>query len=128
MGAERRPLTAERRAEILQVNDSLASQALRTLGVAGRWLSGDALAAQADRRDESVEQDLVFARLIGMIDPPRAEARDAVARARSAGIRPLMITGDHPRTAAVIAQELGIAEDCRACRVHKSDHAATVYS
>jgi P-type Ca2+ transporter type 2C len=113
VGAERRPLTPERRAEILQVNDALASEALRTLGVAGRPLWGDAL-AHADRPDESVERDLVFAGLIGMIDPPRAEAREAVARARSAGIRPLMITGDHPRTAAVIAQELGIAEDCRA--------------
>jgi Ca2+-transporting ATPase len=52
--------------------------------------------------------------LIGMIDPPREEARDAVARARGAGIRPLMITGDHARTAAVIAAELGIATDGRA--------------
>jgi Ca2+-transporting ATPase len=113
VGADRRPLTPERRSEILQANDTLASQALRTLGVAARWLSSDVLAAHAERPDESVEEDLVFAGLIGMIDPPRAEAREAVARARSAGIRPLMITGDHPRTAAVIAQELGIADDCR---------------
>src|SRR3546814_10825299 len=49
-----------------------------------------------------------------MIDPPREEARDAVARAKSAGIRPMMITGDHPKTAAVIAAELGIATDGRA--------------
>jgi Ca2+-transporting ATPase len=56
----------------------------------------------------------VFAGLIGMIDPPRAEAKEAVARARGAGIRPLMITGDHPRTAAVIALELGISDDGRA--------------
>ena len=56
----------------------------------------------------------MFAGLIGMIDPPRAEAKDAVARAKGAGIRPLMITGDHPRTAAVIARELGIADDGRA--------------
>jgi Ca2+-transporting ATPase len=114
VGDERRVLTPERRTEILQVIEALAGEALRTLGVAGRWLSADALAALADRRDESVEQDLAFAVLIGMIDPPRAEAREAVARARSAGIRPLMITGDHPRTASVIAHELGIAEDCRA--------------
>jgi Ca2+-transporting ATPase len=114
VGDERRGLTPERRTEILQVIEALAGEALRTLGVAGRWLSADALAALADRRDESVEQDLAFAVLIGMIDPPRAEAREAVARARSAGIRPLMITGDHPRTASVIAHELGIAEDCRA--------------
>jgi P-type Ca2+ transporter type 2C len=114
VGDERRALTPERRAEILEVNAALAGEALRTLGVAGRPLSGDALAALADRPDEGVEQDLVFAGLIGMIDPPRTEAREAVARARRAGIRPLMITGDHPRTAAVIAKELGIAEDCRA--------------
>jgi Ca2+-transporting ATPase len=56
----------------------------------------------------------VFAGLVGMIDPPRPEAKDAVARARQAGIRPLMITGDHPRTAAVIAKELGITDQDRA--------------
>ena len=55
----------------------------------------------------------MFAGLIGIIDPPRAEARDAVARARQAGIRPIMITGDHPRTASVIARELGISIDGR---------------
>jgi Ca2+-transporting ATPase len=113
VGDERRALTPERRAEILQINDALASQALRTLGVAGRWLSGDALAAHTDHPDESVERDMVFAGLIGMIDPPRVEAREAVARARLAGIRPIMITGDHPRTAAVIARELGISDDGR---------------
>jgi Ca2+-transporting ATPase len=109
----RRPLTAARRAEILQVNETLAGQALRTLGVAGRWLDDEALAEHAARPDERVEQDLVFAGLIGMIDPPRPEAKDAVARAKVAGIRSLMITGDHPRTASVIAQELGITADGR---------------
>jgi Ca2+-transporting ATPase len=67
-----------------------------------------------DELDERVEQDLVFLGLTGMIDPPREEAREAVARARGAGIRPLMITGDHPKTAAVIAAELGIAAAGRA--------------
>ena len=114
VGNDRRPLTPARRAEILQTNDALAGEALRTLGVATRSLPGDAPEAQAGCTDGDVEHDLVFAGLIGMIDPPRAEARDAVARARGAGIRPLMITGDHPRTAAVIARELGIAEDGRA--------------
>ena len=94
----RRPLTDDRRAEILRVNEALAGEALRTLGVAARYLEG----APADA-GEQLEQDLVFAGLIGMIDPPRPEARHAVARAIRAGIRPLMITGDHPRTAAVIA-------------------------
>jgi len=113
LGDGRRPLTPARRTEILQTNEALAGQALRTLGVAGRWLEGDALAAHAAQPDERVEHDLVFAGLIGMIDPPRAEAKDAVARAKRAGIRPLMITGDHPRTAAVIAQELGLTTDGR---------------
>jgi len=111
VGSGRRPLTAARRHEILQMNESMAGEALRTLGVAGRWLEEDALAEHAASPDERVEEGLVFAGLIGMIDPPRPEAKDAVARARRAGIRPLMITGDHPRTAAVIARELGIIAD-----------------
>jgi Ca2+-transporting ATPase len=113
VGDSRRPLTQDRRARILQVNEDLAGEALRTLGVAGRWLSADALTEHATHPNAVVEQNLVFAGLIGMIDPPRREARDAVARAKGAGIRPLMITGDHPRTAAVIARELGITVDGR---------------
>ncbi len=113
VGEERRPLTPDRRAAILETNDALAGQALRTLGVAGRWLTGEALAEHSAHPDERVEHDLVFAGLIGIIDPPRPEARDAVARATHAGIRPIMITGDHPRTASVIARELGISTDGR---------------
>jgi Ca2+-transporting ATPase len=113
VGDERRPLTDARRKEILEANERLAGHALRTLGVAARWLSGETLAEHAERPDERLEHDLVFAGLIGMIDPPRPEAREAVARAKRAGIRPLMITGDHPRTAAVIAEELGITGDGR---------------
>jgi Ca2+-transporting ATPase len=111
VGEERRPLIPARRAAILETNEGLAGQALRTLAVACRWLTGDALATHAAHPDERLERDLVFAGLVGIIDPPRPEAKDAVARARRAGIRPLMITGDHPRTAAVIAQELGITTD-----------------
>ena len=111
-GEETRALTAERRAEILANNEDLAGEGLRTLGVAFRLLPKDAF--EQEVVDERVEQDLVFLGLIGMIDPPRDEARDAVARATSAGIRPMMITGDHPKTAAVIAAELGIAADGRA--------------
>ena len=113
VGEERRPLTPERRAAILQTNEALAGEALRTLGVAARWISEEALKRHATRPDERIEQDLVFAGLIGMIDPPRPEAKEAVARAKRAGIRPVMITGDHPRTAAVIARELGITADDR---------------
>src|SRR5262249_6661290 len=112
VGEEIRLLTAERRAEIVQSNEALAGAALRTLGVAFRSLPKDAL--EQGEVDERVEHDLVFLGLIGMIDPPRQEAKDAVARARAAGIRPLMITGDHPKTAAVIATELGIVENGRA--------------
>lgn len=112
IGAETRPLTAERRAAILKANDELAGQALRTLGVASRELPPDALERQEP--DESLEQEMIFLGLIGMIDPPRAEARAAVAKARHAGIRPIMITGDHANTAAVIATELGIAANGRA--------------
>ena len=112
VGADTRPLLEERRAEILQRNEELAGEALRTLGVAFRTLPAPAF--EADNVDASVEQDLVFAGLIGMIDPPREEAKQAVARAKAAGIRPMMITGDHPKTATVIAQELGITENGRA--------------
>jgi len=112
VGGDIRQLTAERRAEILKVNEDLAGEALRTLGVAFRSLPKDAF--KHEEVDARVEQELVFLGLIGMIDPPRQEAKDAVARAMGAGIRPIMITGDHPKTASVIAAELGIATDGRA--------------
>ena len=111
-GEEPRPLTEGRRMEIMKTNDELAGRALRTLGIAYRAFSADALAH--DEVDERLEHNLVFAGLIGMMDPPRDEARDAVARAKRAGIRPMMITGDHPKTAGVIAMDLGIAQDGRA--------------
>jgi Ca2+-transporting ATPase len=106
------PLTEARRAEIMASNDALAGEALRTLGVAFRSLPPDAL----DEKNfcEDVERDLVFLGLIGMIDPPREEAREAVRRAQGAGIRSIMITGDHPKTAAIIAAELGIGSGERA--------------
>ena len=111
VGDAPRPLTEARRAELRQLNDGLAGQALRTLGIAFRTLPADAF--EHAEIDETVEQELVFAGLVGIIDPPRPEAAEAVARAKTAGIRPLMITGDHPRTAAVIAADLGLAEDSR---------------
>jgi Ca2+-transporting ATPase len=109
VGENREPLTPERRAQILACNEALAREALRTLAVALRLLPRDAFARE--RYDEDIEQELVFLGLIGMIDPPRAEAAAAVERAKAAGIRPLMITGDHPATAAVIAAELGFPGD-----------------
>ncbi|PTR16162.1 calcium-translocating P-type ATPase/potassium/sodium efflux P-type ATPase,TIGR01523 [Nitrosospira sp. Nsp2] len=109
VGDETKPLTEERRAAILKQNEELAGEALRSLGVAFRSMPAAALVTlELGGVDESLEQDLVFAGLIGMIDPPREEAKEAVARAKMAGIRALMITGDHPVTAAVIAAQLGI--------------------
>jgi Ca2+-transporting ATPase len=109
VGETFRPLIELRRAEILRANEELASAALRTIGVALRVLPKDAL--RRNDVDENVEQELVFLGLIGMIDPPREEAKASVARAKSAGIRPLLITGDHPKTASVIAKELGLVQD-----------------
>ncbi len=106
VGDEIKPLTVERRAEILKSNEELAGEALRTLAVAFRTLPKDVM--KQEEFDEHVEKDLVFLGLIGMIDPPRMEAKDAVARAMAAGVRPIMITGDHPKTATVIAEGLGI--------------------
>ncbi|MCM0613778.1 cation-translocating P-type ATPase [Marinobacter sediminum] len=112
VGDSTRSLTPERRIEILDLNEQLAREALRTLGVAAKVLPADDF--EPEDVDEELEKDLVFVGLIGMIDPPREEARQAVAHARAAGIRPVMITGDHPVTAAVIAEELGICSDGRA--------------
>jgi Ca2+-transporting ATPase len=112
VGEETNPLTDERRKQILAINEQLAGEALRTLGVALRSVPKDELSR--DDIDEDIEEQLVFLGLIGMIDPPRDEAKPAVARAKAAGIRPIMITGDHPKTATVIARELGIIEDGRA--------------
>jgi P-type Ca2+ transporter type 2C len=112
VGEAKRPLSAERRAEILTANEDLAGQALRTLGVAARELPANAL--ENRDVDEDLEHELIFLGLIGMIDPPREEAKQAVARAKAAGIRAIMITGDHPKTAAIIASELSISTDGRA--------------
>ncbi|MBN9132105.1 MAG: cation-translocating P-type ATPase [Nitrosospira multiformis] len=111
VGEETQTLTSERREAILKANEQLAAEALRTLGVAFRTLPADGL--DPDEVDDRVEQDLVFAGLIGMIDPAREEAKEAVKQAKAAGIRPIMITGDHPVTATVIAAQLGIADNGR---------------
>ncbi|KPH81403.1 cation-translocating P-type ATPase [Bosea vaviloviae] len=109
VGSDALPLTDARRVEIMASNEALAEEALRTLGVAFRSLP--AKLPEASQFEEAIERELVFIGLIGMIDPPRLEAREAVGRAQVAGIRCLMITGDHPKTASVIARELGISVD-----------------
>lgn len=106
VGEDKRPLNTQRREEIGRCIEQLASEGMRTLAVALRLLPRDTF--DTESFDEHLEEDLVFLGLIGMIDPPRPEAALAVAKARAAGIRPLMITGDHQVTAAVIATELGV--------------------
>ena len=101
-GGEVIELNDERRAEILRSSQEMASRALRVLACAYR---PDVTAGAIE------ERDLIFAGLFGMIDPPRDEVKGAVVRCREAGIRPVMITGDHPATAAAIARELGIATE-----------------
>jgi Ca2+-transporting ATPase len=105
-GEEEVALAAARRAEILARIEGLAAQALRPLGLAYRVVEvEEAPSAWAAEH----ERDLVWLGAVGMIDPPRPEAMRAVAAARNAGIRTLMITGDHPKTAAAIAAELELA-------------------
>ena len=99
-----RPLTDEKRRHVLGINESLSSNALRVLGVAYRPLSE----LSASPTAEETERDLTFVGLIGMIDPARPEAKDAVALARHAGIKTVMVTGDYRNTALAIARELNI--------------------
>jgi len=112
VGEQLQPLTTDRHAEILKINEELAAEAMRTLGVAFRSLPKDTPEAKGLGGD--AERDLIFLALIGMVDPPREQAKEAVGRAKGAGVRPIMITGDHPKTATVIAAELGIASDSTA--------------
>jgi P-type Ca2+ transporter type 2C len=99
------PLTPELRQKILAENNQLASRGLRVLGFAQKDLSES---PQEHATDET-EQSLTWLGLVGMLDAPRPEVRVAVARCREAGIRPVMITGDHQLTAQAIAQDLGIS-------------------
>lgn len=99
-----RPITEGDRQRITQANGELAGQALRVLAVAQREQNAPPKSMAA----EALEQDLTFVGLIGMMDPPRAEVRDAVDRCAAAGVRPVMITGDHKDTAVAIARQLNI--------------------
>ena len=104
---EMRPMTEEKRRAILLENKAMADRALRVLAAAQRsW--GDTL--PEDISPETLEQDLCFIGLAGMIDPVRPEVKDAIHQCRKAGIRPVMITGDHKDTAVAIAKELDILD------------------
>ncbi len=99
------PLDESWRKRIQIAHDQMAQKGIRVLGVAIRWLKAIPSKHQLNR----LEEDLIFIGLIGMIDPPRTEVKQAVKTCKQAGIRPVMITGDHPLTARFIANELGIA-------------------
>ncbi len=101
------PLTDEIKAEIMAQNKAMADKALRVLALSMKKLS----AVPTEQTSEALENELVFVGLAGMIDPVRPEVKDAIAECRSAGITPIMITGDHKDTAVAIAKELGILVD-----------------
>jgi P-type Ca2+ transporter type 2C len=116
------PLTTEARQVLEKANEAMANQGLRVLGSAYKPLSSDASGteqggpAQVNPGQEKpavsgIESNLIFAGLAGMLDPPRAEAADAIVRCQGAGIRVIMITGDHPATAMAIGKRLGIVRD-----------------
>ncbi|MBO1304945.1 cation-translocating P-type ATPase [Enterococcus sp. 669A] len=100
------PMTEKEKNDILTNNTDMAQQALRVLGMAYKMVDQ----IPTEMESEIVENDLIFAGLVGMIDPERAEAAEAVRVAKDAGVRPIMITGDHKDTAEAIAVRLGIVE------------------
>ena len=105
-GGQAVPITKEQREQILAENKGMADQALRVLGAAQRIYDE----RPASNAAEDLEQDLTWIGMCGMIDPIRPEVKDAIQKCRSAGIRPIMITGDHKDTATAIARELGILQ------------------
>jgi Ca2+-transporting ATPase len=107
-GEIERELTAQDKKRILQVSQEMAAGALRILGVAYKPLPGKEYTGEAA---EGVEKEMVWLGLVGMIDPPREEVKQAVALCKQAGIESVMITGDHKLTAEAIAKELGILKE-----------------
>ena len=101
------PLTEGMRRQIQLAHNRLAQNGMRGLGLAFRQLTGGPSRQPLDEP----EQELIFVGLVGLIDPPRSGVRDAVEMCRTAGIKPVMITGDHPLTAQYIARELGVAKN-----------------
>jgi Ca2+-transporting ATPase len=107
MDDQPREMTKEAKERILAANDTMTKDALRVLGFAYR-LDKDVPNNAEDLKTHELEKDLVFVGLLGMIDPPRTEVKPALERARHAGIRTVMITGDFPNTAKAIAESIGL--------------------
>jgi len=106
-GGDEKKLSEALKTEILSRNEEMASQGLRVLGMAYKTLSKQ----KAGYTEEAVERNLVFVGLVGMIDPPREEAKEAVKLCEQGQIKVVMITGDHKLTAMTVAKELGILKD-----------------
>lgn len=98
-------LTTSVKSRIMKKNSEMASRTLRVLGIAYKDVT------ELPSAESTIENNLIFCGLIGMIDPPRPEAKEAVALCKAAGIRPVMITGDHAATATAIGRDLGILND-----------------
>ncbi|HBS58383.1 MAG TPA: ATPase, partial [Firmicutes bacterium] len=105
IGGKEIPLHDQWKEKILAANDEMASEALRVLGMAYKRMPDN----RTDFSAEEVERGLTFVGLAGMIDPPREEVKQAIAVCRKAGIKTVMITGDHRNTALAIARELNMA-------------------
>lgn len=103
-----KPLSEADRTRLLDANKLLAEEALRVLAVAERPLTNPGFEKGTAVSDNEIEKELIFLGLIGLQDPPRAEAKETVAKCKRAGIKAVMITGDHPDTARAIGYELGI--------------------
>ncbi len=106
VGMETQPITEAQRQQILDQNNYMAGRGLRVLGFSCKPLT----VLPGEDVEGASEQNLVWLGLVGMLDAPRPEVREAVARCRTAGIRPVMITGDHQLTAQAVAEDLGIAQ------------------
>lgn len=134
-----RPMTQGDRQQILAAVERLSAEAYRTLGQAYRPLGTASLAdvpgvainaaghvVDIAEQSDVLENDLIWVGMVGIIDPPRTEVRDSVAEAHRAGIRTVMITGDHPLTAARIASDLGIIDTASAADVTHTDLSGSV--
>jgi P-type Ca2+ transporter type 2C len=118
---EAQPLTTDQRDRILERNNQMAQRGLRVLGFSCKPLT----AVPNTQNEDLVEQDLVWLGLVGMLDAPRPEVRAAIARCRSAGIRTVMITGDHQLTAQAVAEDLGIVKVDDSQTANQSSRALT---
>ena len=125
---ELKPMDDDWQQRIVLASEQLAASGMRVLGVAFRAYElatetgPDETTTLDTSHVEKMEQELIFVGMLGMIDPPRPEVAESVARCRSAGIRPIMITGDHPLTALHIARQLGISDDGKVLTGRELEH------